>query len=496
MFCAGNKWFICHVIPQSAIDDILSAIHLPDFVGESLPLAHQGASHVGLCPFHEEKTPSFRVFPDHYHCYGCGAHGNAIDYLMKRQGIGFLDSVRLLAGRVGVTLPAHAQDSGEDAHGRLRETLLKACARYQALLAAPEGAAAKEALAARGVSDASIVRFGIGYAPEAWNTLSGDRAFRREHLLTVGLAVARKEKKGCYDFFRNRIVFPIRDGAGNVVGFGGRRLGEEGPKYLNSPESPIFRKGALLFGLPQARPSILASDSLIVCEGFFDVIAAVQAGVEPIVSTCGTALSQAQARLALAQAKRLYFCFDGDSAGVKATLRTARLLLPLLGDQHIVRMCRLPNGEDPDSLIRTQGVMAFRTLLKRAPTLTDYLVGTLMQGLRSAESKASALSRGADYWREIVAPGLSVFFRQSLCHALAIDPKDFARIAAPPPSPFGQDALRDCPCCGARARIINGRQGIRVRCPACGLSTSSTLDASACRILWNRRTEPQETTNA
>ena len=480
------------VIPQYVIDNILQSVDLPEFIGETMTLAKRAGTHEGLCPFHSEATPSFKVFPDHYHCFGCGAHGNALEFLMQKQGLTFPEAVRALASRTGVDLPtSKATQDTPDGLGGVRDVLRRACAKYQQLLLGPNGGPGLEVLTERGIDDDTIIRYGIGFAPEAWGTLTDDRTFKRDQLLEAGLATPRKEKKGCYDFFRNRVLFPVRSDAGDVIGFGGRRIGEDGPKYLNSPETDLYQKGRVLFGLQQARQAIRMSRAIIVCEGFFDVITPAQAGVENIVSTCGTALTDIQAQLVLSVAERVFFCFDGDSAGSKATWRAAEMLVPLVSDQHEVRLCRLPAGEDPDSYVRQHGIESFQEVLDKAPTLTAYLIGEITRGAKIPEARAKSLSVAAALWRQFSAPAVAVFFRQYACSALNISPEEFDRLVQTAPPRAGDSSIRACPCCGADADLISNDEGHRIACGQCLLTTTTSATAEEARNLWNRRERPR-----
>src|SRR5574337_507947 len=323
------------MIHQAVIDRILQSLDLPAFIGERVTLAKHSETYEGLCPFHTESSASFKVFRDHYHCFGCGAHGNAIDFLIGHQGLSFPEAVRALAAHTGVEVPTSREGRFKtDELLGLRSSLRRACAEYQRLLLSPQGAGALAVLSERGIEHDTIVRFGIGFVPDAWGTLTKARGCDRRSLVAAGLAVPRKGNRGCYDFFRNRLMFPVSSDSGEVVGFGGRRIGLERPKYLNTPETALYKKGLVLFGLHQARQAIRTTGSVIVCEGFFVVFTPSQAGVEPIVSTCGTAITPTQAERVLTVAGRVFFCFDGDAAGAKATGRAAKMLLPLVSDLH------------------------------------------------------------------------------------------------------------------------------------------------------------------
>ena len=493
MFRARNRGNLAAVIPQHVIESILEHVDLPDFIGETVTLAKKAGAHEGLCPFHAEDTPSFRVYTDHYHCFGCGAHGNALEFLMEKQGFTFPEAVRALASRTGIEVPTSkpGQDAPPDQLSGVRDVLRRACAKYQQLLLGPLGGPGMSVMNERGIDDDTIIRFGIGFAPEAWGTLTNDRTFRWEHLLAAGLATPKREKKGCYDFFRNRVLFPIRSDNGDVIAFGGRRVGEDGPKYLNTAETELYTKGSVLFGMQQAKQAIRMTRSIIVCEGFFDVITPAQAGIEPIVSTCGTALTESQADLVLSVADRVFFCFDGDTAGAKATWRAAEMLVPLVSDRHEIRLCRLPAEEDPDSYVRKFGAEAFQKVLDEAQTLTAYLIGEITRGAKIPEARAKSLSVAGALWRRFSAPGLKVFFRQYACEALQLTVEEFDRLAAAAPARPGDASLRACPCCGSEADLISEKAGHRVACGQCCLTTPHAATANDARNLWNRRERPR-----
>ena len=484
------------VIPQHIIDSVMASIDLPDYIGETVPLAHRAGSHEGLCPFHKEATPSFKVFHDHYHCFGCGEHGNALEFAMKLQGLSFPEALRLLASRTGIVIPSSNKPvpTTPDLLAGPKETLRRACAKYQYLLLSEAGREAMSILTERGIDDDAIIRFGIGFAPKSWGTLTHDRAFNENHLISTGLAVPRKEeKKGCYDFFRHRIMFPVRDDNGDVVGFGGRQLDGDGPKYLNTAETELYQKGRLIFGLPQARQAIRLKRAVIVAEGFFDVVTPSQAGIEHIVSTCGTALTEAQAELLLSFAEKVFFCFDGDAAGAKATWRTAEMLVPKACDTHEIRLCRLPDGEDPDSFVRKYGADRFLEVLEESPTLTAYLIGELTRGARLPEARARSLTMATALWRRFSSPGLAIFFRQYLCEALQIFPEEFDRLAGNLLRRDADKRNRSCPCCSNEAAIITAEGGFRIECQTCGMTSPIKPFVDACRAIWNRRERPRMT---
>lgn len=476
------------VIPQHVIDRVLEQTDLALYIGEYVALRSLAGSHTACCPFHEEKTPSFRVYERHYHCYGCGAHGNALNFAMNYVGLPFRDALAGLASRVGISLEeTPAATSRPMAEGT--DTLRAACGFFQQKLQAPEGAAARDELARRGIDDDSIMRFGIGYAPSGWNALTGNDRFSAPELATLGLALPRRNGSGHIDLFRDRLMFPVCTFDGSVIGFGGRRLGDEGPKYLNSPETPLYQKSQVLFGLPQAKAAIRRTRSVIVCEGFFDVVVPAQHGVENILSTCGTAFTVGQAELLLSIADRLIFCFDGDGAGMKAARDAAQMMLPLLSDYQEVFICTLPGRHDPDSYVREAGVEAFQAVIDTAPSLTQFILREMLAPAARAGS-ATLLRDAVRLWQGIAAPALALCFRQAVCDAVGASASEFmalATLATPEPDA----TLRDCPCCGAPSIHDATEQGVRVVCRSCGLSTPYLPDEKNCTKRWNRREAPR-----
>jgi DNA primase len=359
-------------IPEETIQTVRDRIDIVDLIGRHVTLKKRGSSHWGLCPFHDEKSPSFHVRPERgiYHCFGCGESGNAFDFLIRQESLTFPEAVRTLAAQLGVEVP----ESGGGEPG-LAERLLAATAaaqhHYRAALASPAGAPARRYLAERGIDDEAIERFGIGFAPDRWDAVAGALANARipaEIGARAGL-LKERDRGGHYDLLRNRISFPIQDARGRVLAFGGRALGvDQEPKYLNSPESPIFRKRDALYGLPFALEAIRRADRAVVVEGYFDRIALHRAGIEEAVATCGTALGEGHARALMRRTRNVVLLFDGDEAGQRAVLRGLAVLLPL-GLR--VRAAALPAGLDPDDLLTRDGAEALRLLVEQAPPALD-----------------------------------------------------------------------------------------------------------------------------
>ena len=370
--------------PTTAIDFkalVLQATDIVDLIGRTVSLKRRGKDFVGLCPFHEEKTPSFHVSParQFFHCYGCKAGGNAIDFVIKRDRVEFIDALRTLGEMAGLEMPrrggASSERSGE------RQQLLDACsaagALFEKLLSHPEqGRAARDYLARRGFNAESIQRFQVGFAPDAWDTLLKSpvtRKFPPALLAQAGLLKPRQSGDGFYDTFRNRMIFPIRDENGRVIAFGGRVMpGSEDPaKYLNSPETPLFSKGRSVFGLDLARQRIVETRSVAVVEGYTDVVMAHQYGVTNVVSILGTAMTEQHVNILRRFADRIVLLFDADEAGETAVNRTVELFMTQPVDFAIASM---PQGVDPDEYLLANGGDEFRKLLDTAPPVLQFMV--------------------------------------------------------------------------------------------------------------------------
>ncbi|MFZ5655420.1 MAG: DNA primase, partial [Pseudomonadota bacterium] len=374
-------------IPQSFIDDLLDRTDIVDIVGERLELRRAGTNHKARCPFHDEKTPSFSVNQERqfYYCFGCNAGGNAIGFLMAHDHLDFVAAVQYLAARAGLELPREAAPRTEP-NAPLLDILERAQQFYRDQLRSPAAAPALAYLQRRGVSAEIADHFGVGFAPPGWDQLlralapDGDRE-TVARLVAAGLVVARESGSEHYDRFRNRLMFPIRDLRGRVLGFGGRVLDDGQPKYLNSPETPVFHKGRELYGLHEARAHLRGETPLLVVEGYLDVLALAQFGIRNAVATLGTALSADHLHQLFRHTGDLVFGFDGDPAGRRAARRALDICLPALRDGRSARFLFLPEGEDPDSLVRRLGTEAFRAYLERALPLSEFLFDTAAAGL-------------------------------------------------------------------------------------------------------------------
>jgi len=400
------------VIPESFKQDLLNRVDIVEVVSRYVQLRKAGANHSGLCPFHNEKTPSFSVSAakQFYHCFGCGAHGNAIGFLMAYGGMGYVDAVKDLASAAGMQMPEWQPRTPEESARRERETDLyavmeKAMDFYRAEL--KKSPRAIEYLKKRGLTGDIAARFRIGYAPDDWTALKSEfPEYADKSLVECGLVIEGEGKR--YDRFRDRVMFPIFSARGAVIGFGGRVMGDGEPKYLNSPETPLFEKGREVYGLVQARDAIRTAGRVLVVEGYMDVVALAQYGVAYAVATLGTATTPVHVSRLLRLADEIVFCFDGDAAGRKAAWRALEVSLEWALDHKPVRFLFLPDGEDPDTYVRTRGKDAFEVLVQEAQTLSTFLIGDLRSrfDLASAEGRSAFLSAAKPHLQKIAAPAL------------------------------------------------------------------------------------------
>ncbi len=377
-------------IPQAFLDDLLSRVDIVEVIDRRVKLKRSGKNYSARCPFHEEKTPSFSVNPEKqfYYCFGCGAGGNALGFLMDYENLDFPRAVEELAGSVGLEVPR--EPAGREAQEReqgqkaLYEMLERVSDYYrQQLRGHPEARRAVAYLKQRGLTGALAKQFDLGFAPPGWDNLlqaMGTTAQERTLLLRAGMLV-ENEAGRVYDRFRDRIMFPIRDQRGRVIAFGGRVLGDDKPKYLNSPETDIFHKGRELYGLFQARRAKRQLERILVVEGYMDVIALAQHGITCAVATLGTATSRTHLERIYRLCPEVVFCFDGDAAGRKAAFRALEAALPCMEDGRQARFLFLPEGEDPDSAVRKEGATRFLELVQHATPLESFLFDTMAEGL-------------------------------------------------------------------------------------------------------------------
>lgn len=399
-------------IPQRFIDDLLARTDIVDVIGSRVQLKKTGRNHSALCPFHQEKSPSFTVSADKqfYHCFGCGASGNALRFIMEFDRLNFPETIEALAGRAGMDVPREGESDEQRQQARVQakrqeegvNLLEMGTLFYQQQLASSAAQQAHEYLARRGLSEDIVSRYAIGYAPAGWDTLKrhlSDRGVDENVQVEYGLLVRKEETGRSWDRFRDRVIFPIRDWKGRTIGFGGRVLGDEKPKYLNSPESPVFHKGRELYGLYETRTQSRRPERMLIVEGYMDVVALAQHGVDYAVATLGTATTDEHLRRLFRLVDEVVFCFDGDNAGRQAAHRALNTVLPLMIDGRQARFLFLPEGEDPDSLIRQEGREAFEQRIVRAGSLTEYLFDHAGEGrdLRRIEDRerfASAVLEG------------------------------------------------------------------------------------------------------
>jgi len=381
-------------IPQTFIDDLLERIDIVDVIDSRVKLKKTGKNYSACCPFHDEKTPSFSVSPDKqfFYCFGCGASGNAVGFVMDYERLSFPETIESLAKVAGIEVPREqtkdpqkrAQDEAKEKARKLLYSLMAQANDYyqQQLREHPQKNTPVNYLKHRGLSGQIAKDFGIGYAPPGWDNLIkalGTSNEKQDLLLDGGMLIRNEEKDRVYDRFRERIMFPILDSRGRVIGFGGRVLNDEKPKYLNSPETPIFHKGKELYGLYEARQAYRQLPRVLVVEGYMDVVALAQYGIRYGVATLGTACSEEHLRIAFKHTNEIVFCFDGDKAGRKAARRAMENSLPAMEDGRQIKFLYLPDGEDPDTLIRQIGEEKFTRLIEGASPLENFLFEALGQ---------------------------------------------------------------------------------------------------------------------
>lgn len=407
-------------IPDAFIDELLARTDIVEVINARVPLKRQGKEYSARCPFHDERSPSFTVSPtkQFYHCFGCGAHGTAISFMMNYDRLEFLDAVDELAKRAGMEVPRETQQRNENSDSRDLYSALEAASQFfRRQLNASEKARAY--LDRRGVDESVRAQFAIGYAPDGYSALKdalGTDA-RRMNLLDRAGLLSKSEKGSVYDKFRDRVMFPILDRRGRAIAFGGRVLDpEDSPKYLNSPETALFHKGRELYGLWQVRQAHQKIERLIVVEGYMDVIALFQHGVSQAVATLGTATTPDHAELLFRNAPDVYFCFDGDAAGRKAATRAMESVLPRMRDGRQAFFLFLPDGEDPDTLVRSEGAGGFDARLRAATPLSQFLFDSLSAdvNLATLDGKARLAERAKPMLAQIPDGAFGDLMKQHL----------------------------------------------------------------------------------
>lgn len=445
-------------IPSSFIDELLARVDIVDVIDSRVQLRKTGREYQACCPFHNEKTPSFTVSPDKqfYHCFGCGAHGSALGFLMDYEHMGFVEAVEELASGVGMEVPREQGSGGEERSYQTLYDVMEKVTKYygQQLRHHPEASRATDYLKGRGLTGEIAAVFEIGFAPPGWDNLLNaldKQGVSSAQLEKVGMLV-KKDSGGYYDRFRDRIMFPIRDTRGRVIAFGGRQLekDEKGAKYLNSSETPIFHKGRELYGLYQARKAERKLERLLVVEGYMDVVSLAQFGVRNAVATLGTATTRDHLERLFRVVPQVVFCFDGDRAGQQAAWRALENALPVLSEGRQINFMFLPEGEDPDTLVRREGKDGFEARVSDAVPFSDYFFGEMAQAvdLSSTEGRARLVEKA----RPLIKKLPDGVFRHMMAARLA-------EIAHIDPSALSDLGLKKSPGTTAPTRMTGSGQG-------------------------------------
>jgi len=435
-------------IPQAFLDDLLDRVDIVEVIDRRVKLRKSGKNYSARCPFHDEKTPSFSVNPDKqfYYCFGCGAGGNALGFVMDYENLDFPQAVESLAASAGLEVPREPSRGGpgraEQEHSnKPLYALLEQVATYyrQQLREHPKAVRAVDYLKGRGLTGVIARQFDLGFAPPGWDNLLqalGDNAEQRELLKKTGMLV-ENEKGRTYDRFRDRVVFPIRDQRGRVIAFGGRVLGDDKPKYLNSPETDIFQKGRELYGLFQARQANRKLERILVVEGYMDVIALAQHGISYATATLGTATSKVHLERVYRLVPEVVFCFDGDEAGRKAAFRALEAALPCMEDGRQARFLFLPEGQDPDDAVRAGGAEHFQRLLNESMPLENFLFESMADGLdmTTLDGRARMSKLALPYIRQLPEGVYRQLMFQDLAQRTGLELTSLMQLEAPPPAP-------------------------------------------------------------
>ena len=475
-------------IPQHFIDELIARTDIIEVIGSRVQLKRAGREYKACCPFHDEKTPSFTVSPDKqfYHCFGCGAHGTALGFVMEYDHASFVEAVEDLAARAGLEVPREGGAAAPaQPHDELYVALERAGLFYRQSLSG-EGRA-RDYLAGRGLSADIIQRFGIGYAPARWDALIdryGTTEDERQVLLRAGLVIERQpdaergKAPGFYDRFRDRVMFPIRDTRGRSIGFGGRVLDGSEPKYLNSPETELFHKGRELYGLFEARQATRSLQRLLVVEGYMDVVSLHQAGITYAVATLGTATTPEHLQRIFRLVGEVVFCFDGDRAGRAAAWRALENAVGEVKQGRQVRFLFLPDGQDPDSLVQAEGAEAFEARLADALPLSDYLIRELSSraDVASVDGRAKLVELArpllrripSDVYRELLVAQLAEVIRMPAGRLAELLETDAAPSASPRSDTAVQRVARPAPAVAGRGNLVRQAISLLVHHPAAG----------------------------
>ena len=422
------------MIPEDKVREVAERLSIVEVVSEYVPLRRAGANYSGLCPFHAEKTPSFNVNParEIFHCFGCGAGGNAFSFIMKIEGLSFPEAVKLMARKTGVEIEERQLSPAEKQAQSERQTFqqineLTALFYRSILEQKPESAVAREYLEKRSATGEVAEAYRLGFAPDRSDALV-------QHLKSHGvdleiaqkLGVVRKSERGWYDQFRNRLMFPIRDSKGNVIAFAGRVLDSSLPKYINSPESPLYHKSAVLFGMDMALPSIRTENAIIIVEGYFDHLALYRAGIRNVVATCGTALTATHTGMIKRHAEKVYTLFDSDKAGKNATIRSMELFLEQRIPAYVIT---LPAGDDPDSFLSANAVEAFQERRDKARPAFEFFVRSLLAQTPpdSVDSKVRIIDELLPRFKKIADPVERDLYEKEICRLLGITAHAFRK---------------------------------------------------------------------
>ena len=454
-------------LSDAFIDDLLARTDIVEVVGARVPLKRKGREYSAPCPFHDERTPSFYVSPtkQFYHCFGCGAHGTAISFLMNYDRLEFLDAVEELARRAGIEVPKETRQNNQDSDLRDQYAALEAAAKlFQRQLA--DSQRARDYLDGRGVDADNRARFSIGYAADGYSTLKDALGTdeRRLKLLERTGMLSKNDRGHVYDKFRDRVMFPIHDRRGRVIAFGGRVLDKDAsPKYLNSPETALFHKGRELYGLWQARQANQKLERLIVVEGYMDVVALFQHGITQAVATLGTATTADHAELLFRNAPDVYFCFDGDAAGRRAGWRAVESVLPRMKDGRQAYFLFLPEGEDPDSIVRKEGAAGFDARLAQATPLSQFFFDEIGRDINHAtlDGRARLAERARPLLAQLPDGAFADLMGQELQRQTGVDAAR-AATAAPRPAPRGAAPTQ-------KRSLVRGAIALLLQQPALGL---------------------------